>query len=61
MNLINFENCEPSGISYGGHSGSKKGVILNSERWFLKFPKFTKSMDGVGFSYTTTFIRIYRF
>ena len=42
MNLINFENCEPSGISYGGHSGSKKGVILNSERRFLNFLALSK-------------------
>ena len=53
MNLINFENCEPSGISYGGHSGSKKGIILNNERWFLKFPKYIKSKDEMGLSYTT--------
>lgn len=44
----------PSGISYGGHSGSKSGIIIDDERWFLKYPKSTKSMDNPKVSYTTS-------
>lgn len=44
----------PSGISYGGHSGSKSGIIIDGERWLLKYPKSTKSMDNPKVSYTTS-------
>lgn len=43
IELENFDLLETSGISYGGHGGSKKGVILNKERWFLKFSNFPLS------------------
>lgn len=54
IKIENFDILKPSGISYGGHGGSKKGVIINDERWFLKYPKSTKSMDVLGLSYSTT-------
>lgn len=59
IRLENFDNILPSGITYGGHSGSKKGIILNDERWFLKYPKSTRSMNVVGMSYTTSPISEY--
>ena len=55
----NFDLLNHSGISYGGHSGSKRGIIMNGERWFLKYPKSTKSMDVDGLSYSTTPISEY--
>lgn len=33
--------------------GVKKGVIINNERWFLKYPKSTRSMEVKNLSYTT--------
>lgn len=54
IKLENFDLCSPSGISYGGHGGSKRGIIIDEERWFLKYPKSTKSMDVEGLSYSTT-------
>lgn len=54
IKIENFDNVVASGITYGGHSGSKKGIILNNERWFLKYPKSTKSMDVKGISYTSS-------
>ena len=54
INIENFDVLKPSGISYGGHGGSKRGIIINNERWFLKYPKSTKSMDVEGLSYSTT-------
>lgn len=59
IKIENFDNAPVSGITYGGHSGSKKGIILNGERWFLKYPKSTKSMNVVGLSYTTSPISEY--
>ena len=59
IKLLNFDNATVSGITYGGHSGSKKGIILNGERWFLKYPKLMKGMNGVGLSYTTSPISEY--
>ena len=38
IKLENFDNVQASGISYGGYC-FKKGIILNNERWFLKYPK----------------------
>ena len=54
IKIENFDSLNPSGISYGGHGGSKRGIIINNERWFLKYPKSTKSMDVEGLSYSTT-------
>ncbi len=54
IKIENFDLLKPSGISYGGHGGSKKGVIIDNERWFLKYPKSTKSMDVQNLSYSTT-------
>ncbi len=54
IKIENFDLLSPSGISYGGHGGSKRGIIINDERWFLKYPKSTKSMDVEGLSYSTT-------
>lgn len=54
IKIENFNNLKSSGIAYGGHGGSKSGVLFNNERWFLKYPKTTKSMDVKNLSYTTT-------
>ena len=54
IKIENFDLLNPSGISYGGHGGSKRGIIINNERWFLKYPKSTKSMNVEGISYSTT-------
>lgn len=54
IKIENFDLLVSSGISYGGHGGSKKGIIINNERWFLKYPKSTKSMNVEGLSYSTT-------
>ena len=54
IKIDNFDLLSLSGISYGGHGGSKRGIIINNERWFLKYPKSTKSMDVKGLSYSTT-------
>ena len=54
IKIENFDLLRPSKISYGGHGGSKRGVIINNEKWFLKYPKSTKSMNVDGLSYSTT-------
>lgn len=54
IKIENFDLLKPSGISYGGHGGSKRGIIINNEKWFLKYPKSTKSMEVEGLSYSTT-------
>ncbi len=59
IKIYNFDNLISSGVGYGGHGGSKKGIIFENERWFLKYPKSTKSMRDVAFSYTTTLISEY--
>lgn len=54
IKIEDFNLLNSSGISYGGHGGSKKGILIGNERWFLKYPKSTKSMDVIGLSYSTT-------
>lgn len=52
--IVELDEIKLSNRTYGGHAGSKLGIILNGERWFLKFPKSTKGMSRVEISYTTT-------
>lgn len=59
IKIEDFDNLKLSGITYGGHSGSKRGVLINNEKWFLKYPKSTKSMNVVNMSYTTSPISEY--
>lgn len=54
IKIEDFNLLNSSGISYGGHGGSKKGILIGNERWFLKYPKSAKSMDVIGLSYSTT-------
>lgn len=54
IEIKNFELCQESNKGYGGHSGSKKGILMDGTRWLLKYPKSTKSMNVEGLSYTTT-------
>lgn len=54
IKIEDFDLFNSSGISYGGHGGSKRGIVIDGEKWFLKYPKSTKSMDVQGLSYSTT-------
>ena len=54
IKIYDFNSLVYSGISYGGHGGSKKGIIIDDEKWFLKYPKSTRSMEVQGLSYTTS-------
>lgn len=54
IKLDNFEKYKTSGLSYGGHGGSKRGIVIDNEKWLLKYPKSTQSMNVEGLSYTTT-------
>lgn len=54
IKIYNFDNCSVTDKSYGGHSGSKMGILINNENYLLKFPKSTKSMNAPLISYTTS-------
>lgn len=57
IDLIDFSNCMLSSrnLEYAGRAGEKRGIIYNSEFWFLKFPKNTLGMKNVnGLSYVTS-------
>lgn len=54
--IFDLENCRTSiknGL-YGGAAGSKDGIVIGRENWMVKYPKTTKSMDGVDISYTNS-------
>lgn len=53
MKIRNFSNVLFNNQFYGGKAGQKLGFNWNDSKWFLKFPKSTKSMDNVNISYTT--------
>lgn len=38
----------PSGICYGGKGGYKKGIIINGERWFIKYLKSNFILEYLG-------------
>ena len=39
---------------YGGAAGSKDGILIDGERWIVKYPKSTTGMLNVDISYTTS-------
>ena len=57
IRIYDLENCATSiknGL-YGGAAGSKDGIMIGNDKWMVKYPKATKSMDGVDdISYTTS-------
>ncbi len=53
IKLEDFDSCPKSGYTYGGAAGSKLGIVLDNENWFLKYPKSTKSLENVLLSYST--------
>lgn len=52
--MIDFSTFEPSGRSYAGSAGAKKGILYEGEYWFLKFPKSTRGFRNMEISYTTS-------
>lgn len=56
MMIHDFNNCclSDRNGTYGGLAGRKDGVIINGERWIIKYPKTTKGMRNVPISYTTS-------
>ena len=41
MKVENLEKCESSGFSYGGHGGSKRGIISeNQKEFYLNILKY---------------------
>ena len=53
IKLENFDKYTDSGISYGGHSGSKKGMLIDGENWLVKYPKSieTNILTSASFSW----------
>ena len=53
--IVNFDKCQrsPRAGTYGGKSGFKDGILYNGEYWLIKYPRTTKSMQGIDLSYTT--------
>lgn len=54
MKIYDFTNAKDSDMEYGGNAGLKKGIMIDDEKWFLKFPKNTVGFDKVDISYTTS-------
>ena len=54
MNFINFTDYKQSNRSYTGNAGLKRGIIIDDENWFLKFPKNTTGFRNMEISYTTS-------
>ncbi len=53
--IFEFDGLELSSVRYGGHAGSKLGVVINGENWFLKFPQSTRTFARkVDMSYSTS-------
>lgn len=50
IEMKNFELYQETNKGYGGHSGSKKGILIDGDRWVLKYPKPTKNLELSGIS-----------
>ena len=54
IKILKLDNYPVTNKGYGGHSGSKRGLLIDGEKWLNKLPKSTKSMNVSNLSYTTT-------
>ena len=54
IKIQKYDTFPLSGYAYGGRAGSKLGIIIDDEPWFIKYPKATKSLKNVKISYTTS-------
>ncbi len=57
MKLYNLEDCSLSDRNgtYGGNSGDKEGILINGERWIVKYPKSAARLRDVSdMSYSST-------
>lgn len=55
--IYDLDGCVESdrNNSYAGNSGSKEGILINGERWIVKYPKNTKTLRGdMDMSYNTS-------
>ena len=39
--------------AYGGAAGRKDGIIIDGEKWLIKYPKNLSQMEGSNASYST--------
>lgn len=48
-NIINFDLYPYSNRHgrYGGQAGDKDGILMDNEYWMIKYPKSTRSMQGI--------------
>ena len=57
MKLYNLEDCPLSDRNgtYGGNSGDKEGILIDGERWIVKYPKSASRLRDVSdMSYSST-------
>ena len=54
INIKDLSNYETTNKGYGGHSGSKKSIIINNKDYLIKYPKLIKNIDFQSLSYTTS-------
>ena len=54
MELYDFTKYEDYACPMGGNAGLKLGVLIDGERWFIKFPKNIRGMGKVEISYSTS-------
>ena len=57
IKIYDFSKAQLSSrnLQYAGRAGEKRGILIDNEYWFLKFPKNTIGMNKVnGISYVTS-------
>ena len=54
INIKDLSNYETTNKGYGGHSGSKKSIIIDNKDYLIKYPKLIKNIDFQGLSYITS-------
>ncbi len=54
MEIKILNECEVNNKIYGGHAGSKKGIVIDGNNYMVKFPKSTSNLENVNMSYTTS-------
>ena len=55
MEILRLDECPLSdrNSTYYGMAGQKEGILIQGERWLVKYPKSTAGLEGDLVSYST--------
>ena len=46
IEIVNLDDCQESGLYYGGRAGQKVGIVIDGAPWIAKYPRSTRDLKG---------------